>query len=86
MFLYLFAGFNVRFVRCRFSYDGPLLEEKALLKAADGGVSSREFVELCAWLSSRLKPLYELEEGITSGPGEPGLTLLTTAEKHFTNT
>lgn len=51
-------------------YDGPLLEEKALLKAADGGVSSREFVELCAWLSSRLKPLCELEEGITSGPDD----------------
>ena len=52
------------------SYDGPLQEEKALLRAAEGGLSSAEYVELCRWLSSRLEPLCGLEESITSGPGE----------------
>ncbi|XP_036928663.1 protein FAM98B [Acanthopagrus latus] len=51
-------------------YDGPLLEEKALLTAADGGLSSPEFVELCRWLASRLKPMCDLEESITSGPDD----------------
>lgn len=51
------------------SYDGPLLEEKALLTAAEGGLSSPEYVDLCKWLASRLKPLCELEESITSGSG-----------------
>lgn len=53
------------------SYDGPLLEEKALLTAADGGLSSPEFGDLCRWLATRLKPMCDLEESITSGPGEP---------------
>lgn len=52
-----------------FSYDGPLLEEKALLRAAEGGLSSQEYVDLCRWLVTRLKPLCDLEESITSGPG-----------------
>lgn len=52
------------------SYDGPLLEEKALLRAAEGGLQSLEYVDLCKWLSARLKPLCDLEESITSGPGE----------------
>lgn len=52
------------------SYDGPLLEEKALLTAAEGGLSSPEYVDLCRWLASRLKPLCELEESITSGSGQ----------------
>lgn len=47
------------------------MEEKALLGAAQGGLSSPEYVELCRWLASRLKPLCELEESVTSGPGEP---------------
>ncbi|XP_070836060.1 protein FAM98B [Chaetodon trifascialis] len=51
-------------------YDGPLLEEKALLTAAEGGLSSAKFVELCRWLASRLKPLCDLEESITSGPDD----------------
>ncbi|XP_017267291.1 protein FAM98B [Kryptolebias marmoratus] len=51
-------------------YDGPLLEEKALLKAAEEGLSSPEYVELCRWLASRLKPLCDLEESITSGPDD----------------
>ncbi|XP_041668918.1 protein FAM98B [Cheilinus undulatus] len=51
-------------------YDGPLLEEKALLTAAEGGLSSSEYVDLCRWLSSRLKPLCDLEESITSGPDD----------------
>ncbi|XP_068194635.1 protein FAM98B isoform X2 [Antennarius striatus] len=49
-------------------YDGPLLEEKALLRAAEGGLSSVEFVNLCRWLASRLNPLCGLEESISSGP------------------
>lgn len=52
------------------SYDGPLLDEKALLRAAEGGLSSSEYVELCRWLATRLKSLCGLEESITSGPGE----------------
>ncbi|CAJ1073382.1 LOW QUALITY PROTEIN: protein FAM98B [Xyrichtys novacula] len=51
-------------------YSGPLLEEKALLKAAEGGLSSIEYVDLCKWLSSRLKPLCDLEESITSDPDD----------------
>ncbi|XP_054470290.1 protein FAM98B [Anoplopoma fimbria] len=51
-------------------YAGPLLEEKLLLGAADGGLSSPEYVELCGWLASRLKPLCGLEESITSGPDD----------------
>nr|XP_020469713.1 protein FAM98B [Monopterus albus] len=52
-------------------YDGPLLEEKALITAAEGGLSSQDYVELCRWLASRLKSLCDLEENITSGPGDP---------------
>ncbi|XP_038128543.1 protein FAM98B [Cyprinodon tularosa] len=48
-------------------YDGPLLEEKALVGAAEGGLSSRDYVDLCRWLTSRLKLLCGLEESITSG-------------------
>nr|XP_046269393.1 protein FAM98B [Scatophagus argus] len=51
-------------------YDGPLLEEKALLTAAEGGLSSPEYVDLCRWLASRLKSLCDLEESITSGPDD----------------
>ncbi|XP_035023153.2 protein FAM98B [Hippoglossus stenolepis] len=51
-------------------YDGPLLEEEALLRAAEGGLSSQEYVELCRWLASRLQPLCGLEETITSGPDD----------------
>ncbi|XP_051251745.1 protein FAM98B [Dicentrarchus labrax] len=51
-------------------YDGPVLEEKALLRAAEGGLSSPEYVDLCRWLASRLKPLCGLEESITSGPDD----------------
>ncbi|MEQ2277107.1 hypothetical protein XENORESO_019888 [Xenotaenia resolanae] len=51
-------------------YDGPLLEEKALLRAAGEGISSPEYVDLCRWLTSRLKPLCGLEESLTSGPDD----------------
>ncbi|XP_069008584.1 protein FAM98B [Embiotoca jacksoni] len=51
-------------------YDGPLLEEKPLLRAAEGGLSSPDYVDLCRWLSSRLKPLCGLEGGVTSGPDD----------------
>ncbi|XP_053701062.1 protein FAM98B [Synchiropus splendidus] len=49
-------------------YDGGLTEEQCLRKAAEEGLSSPEYVGLCHWLVSRLKPLCELEENITSGP------------------
>uniref|UniRef100_A0A8C4Z8W3 Family with sequence similarity 98 member B n=1 Tax=Gadus morhua TaxID=8049 RepID=A0A8C4Z8W3_GADMO len=51
-------------------YDGPLLEEKCLLSGVEGGLSSPEFVDLCVWLASRLKTLCNLEESISSGPGD----------------
>uniref|UniRef100_A0A3Q3WUM9 Uncharacterized protein n=1 Tax=Mola mola TaxID=94237 RepID=A0A3Q3WUM9_MOLML len=51
-------------------YDGPLLQEKALLTAVEGGLSSPEYVDLCGWLAARLKPLCDLEENITSGPDD----------------
>ncbi|KYO28301.1 protein FAM98B [Alligator mississippiensis] len=47
-------------------YKGPLLEEEALNKAVENGLSSPEFFELCIWLSSQIKPLCDLEESITS--------------------
>ncbi|XP_028993840.1 protein FAM98B [Betta splendens] len=47
-------------------YDGPLLEEKPLVRAAEGGLSSQEYVELCRWLATRLKPLCDLEGCIVS--------------------
>ncbi|KAM9777436.1 protein FAM98B [Neosynchiropus ocellatus] len=49
-------------------YDGGLTEEKSLRKAAEEGLSSPEYVDLCQWLVSRLKHLCDLEENITSGP------------------
>lgn len=52
------------------SYDGPLMAEEALLGAAQGGLSSPEYVDLYRWLVCRLKPLCDLEEDVTSGPGE----------------
>ncbi|XP_074548356.1 protein FAM98B [Halichoeres trimaculatus] len=51
-------------------YGGPLLEEKELLRASDEGLFSPEYVDLCRWLVSRLKPLCDLEETITSGPDD----------------
>lgn len=63
------------------SYDGPLLEEKVLLRAAEGGLSSPEYVDLCRWLASRLKPLCGLEESITSGPGESRPLITTKGSK-----
>lgn len=47
-------------------YKGPLLEEQALTKAAEGGLSSPEFSDLCVWLGSQIKSLCNLEESITS--------------------
>lgn len=64
--------FTSRCLFCR-SYDGPLMEEEALLGAAKAGLSSPEYVDLCRWLVCRLKPLCDLEEDVTSGPGETDL-------------
>ncbi|XP_043929438.1 protein FAM98B-like [Protopterus annectens] len=50
-------------------YKGPLLEEEALLKAAESGASSTAFTELCVWLAAQLKQLGKLEEGIVSTAG-----------------
>lgn len=62
-------------------YDGPLLDEEALVKASESGLSSPEYVNLCMWLASRLTPLCDLEEGISSGPGE--IERNTTYVSHF---
>ncbi|CAB1335367.1 unnamed protein product [Coregonus sp. 'balchen'] len=51
-------------------YDGPLQNEETLVRACEGGLSSPEYVNLCMWLASRLKPLCDLEESITSGSGD----------------
>ncbi|NXN19694.1 FA98B protein, partial [Indicator maculatus] len=50
-------------------YTGPLLEEEALNKAAENGLSSPEFLELCVWLGSQIKSLCDMEESITSTDG-----------------
>ncbi|XP_063146054.1 protein FAM98B [Candoia aspera] len=47
-------------------YKGPLLDEGALNKAAESGLASQDFCELCVWLSSRIQPLCNLEESISS--------------------
>ncbi|KAI6068087.1 Protein FAM98B [Aix galericulata] len=46
-------------------YTGPLLEEEALKKAVENGLSSPEFFDLCVWLGSQIKPLCNMEESIT---------------------
>nr|XP_033806759.1 protein FAM98B [Geotrypetes seraphini] len=48
-------------------YTGPLLDEEALLKAAESGLSSPEFSEVCTWLSDQIKTLGNMEECIASG-------------------
>ncbi|XP_058018132.1 protein FAM98B [Ahaetulla prasina] len=50
-------------------YKGPLLDEDALNKAAECGLTSQDFCELCVWLSSRIQPLCNLEESISSTAG-----------------
>ncbi|XP_072314067.1 protein FAM98B isoform X2 [Eucyclogobius newberryi] len=56
-------------------YSGPLLQDGALLGAAEAGLGSSQLLELCVWLCSRLKELCGLEESITSGPEEESLRL-----------
>ncbi|KFP01969.1 Protein FAM98B, partial [Calypte anna] len=51
-------------------YTGPLLEEEALKKAAENGLSSPEFFELCVWLGSQIKSLSNMEESITLADGD----------------
>ncbi|XP_028294530.1 protein FAM98B [Gouania willdenowi] len=51
-------------------YDGPLLEEKLLLEASERGLSSLQYVQLCTWLTSRLKLLCDLEENLQSSPDD----------------
>ncbi|KAG7466194.1 hypothetical protein MATL_G00162220 [Megalops atlanticus] len=51
-------------------YNGPLLDEEALLKASQSGLSSPEYINLCVWLTSRLKRLCGLEENLSAGPGD----------------
>ncbi|KAI1237796.1 hypothetical protein IHE44_0013883 [Lamprotornis superbus] len=50
-------------------YTGALLEEDALKKAAENGLSSPEFFELCIWLGSQIKSLCNMEESITATDG-----------------
>uniref|UniRef100_A0A8C7HKF6 Family with sequence similarity 98 member B n=1 Tax=Oncorhynchus kisutch TaxID=8019 RepID=A0A8C7HKF6_ONCKI len=51
-------------------YEGPLQTEEGLVRACEGGLLSTEYVNLCMWLASRLKPLCDLEESISSGSGD----------------
>ncbi|XP_050566700.1 protein FAM98B isoform X6 [Cygnus atratus] len=51
-------------------YTGPLLEEEALNKAVENGLSSPEFFDLCVWLGSQIKPLCNMEESITPTDGD----------------
>ncbi|KAM6972897.1 protein FAM98B [Aplochiton taeniatus] len=51
-------------------YEGSLLDESVLVKAAEGGLGSTDYVSLCMWLASQLKPLCDLEESISSGPDD----------------
>ncbi|KAK6307396.1 hypothetical protein J4Q44_G00225440 [Coregonus suidteri] len=51
-------------------YEGPLQDVETLVKACEGGLSSPEYVNLCMWFASRLKPLCDLEESSTSGSGD----------------
>ncbi|XP_033000605.1 protein FAM98B [Lacerta agilis] len=50
-------------------YKGPLLDEDALNKAAESGLASQDFCDLCVWLSSQIQPLCDLEESISSTAG-----------------
>ncbi|XP_042301369.1 protein FAM98B [Sceloporus undulatus] len=50
-------------------YKGLLLDEDALNKAAESGLASQDFCELCVWLSSQIQPLCNLEESISSTNG-----------------
>ncbi|XP_048083557.1 protein FAM98B [Alosa alosa] len=47
-------------------YDGPLLDEKALSMASEEGLSSTEYVNLCVWLMSRMKPSQEIDAPLIS--------------------
>ena len=51
-------------------YKGPLLEEQAFTKAAEGGLSSPEFSDFCVWLGSQIKSLCNLGQSITSAGGD----------------
>ncbi|XP_066550127.1 protein FAM98B [Amia ocellicauda] len=51
-------------------YTGPLLEEEALAKASESGLSSAEYVSLCVWLGARLKALCRLEEDISASAAD----------------
>ncbi|XP_064177888.1 protein FAM98B [Anguilla rostrata] len=51
-------------------YNGPLLNEEVLVKASEGGLSSPEYIDLCVWLTSRLKRLCCLEENLSADPGD----------------
>lgn len=46
------------------------MEEGALNKAAQSGLSSPEFFDLCVWLGSQIKSLGDMEESITSADEE----------------
>ncbi|KAI1895302.1 hypothetical protein AGOR_G00104890 [Albula goreensis] len=51
-------------------YNGPLLDEEVLVKACESGLSSLEYINLCVWLTSRLKHICGLEENLSSDPGD----------------
>ncbi|KAJ8341181.1 hypothetical protein SKAU_G00334720 [Synaphobranchus kaupii] len=51
-------------------YNGPLLKEDVLVKTSESGLSSPEYINLCVWLTSRLKRLCGLEENLSADPGD----------------
>ncbi|KAK6479103.1 protein FAM98B-like isoform X1 [Huso huso] len=52
-------------------YTGPLLEEDTLVKAAENGLFSPEYINLCLWLTSQLKHLSLLQESISASADDP---------------
>nr|DBA14228.1 TPA: hypothetical protein GDO54_005226 [Pyxicephalus adspersus] len=51
-------------------YQGPLLDEAALGPALESGLSSPEYCQLLCWLSSQMKLLDNLEEGVSTEGGD----------------
>lgn len=69
MYILCYTYFLLLMFICLCRYTGALLEEEALKKAAENGLSSPEFFELCVWLGSQIKSLCNMEESITATDG-----------------
>lgn len=49
-----------------FRYTGPLLDEKCLQKALEGGAKSPEYTQLVEWICKELKSLCNLDETVNA--------------------